>query len=255
MIANQAQHTPIDRVRVLQRKLYLSAKQDRGRRYGILFDKVIRPDVLEKAWQQVAENAGAPGVDEQTIESIRDSGVKVFLDELGQEIQKGTYWPRPVRRRWIPKGDGRKRPLGIPTVKDRVVQAAVKLVIEPIFEAQFQPFSHGFRPQRSPLHAVQEVRRYIVKGWHQVIEVDFKSYFDTIPHENLMKLVEQRVSDPRILKLIRAWLKAGVMEDEFISPTEMGSPQGALGEHLSGCTGPALGPVRFTRGGQTGPLL
>lgn len=228
MIAQAAQHTPDERVRVLQRKLYRSAKEQPKRKYGILYDKVYRLDVLHVAWWNVRRNDGAPGVDRQTIEDIEKGGVERFLLELQQELRTGSYWPKAVRRVWIPKPDGRQRPLGIPVVKDRVAQAAVKLVIDPLFEADFQPFSHGFRPKRSPLHAIQEIRRHVNGGHRKVVDADLKSYFDTIPHANLLKVVAERVSDPRILRLIRAWLKAGVMEEGRIQQTEVGSPQGGV---------------------------
>jgi RNA-directed DNA polymerase len=228
VIADMAQDTPQERVRVLQRKLYRSAKEAPKRRYGILFDKVCAWDTLWTAWQQVRGNQGAPGIDRQSIEDIEEYGETFFLGELQQELREGRYWPRPVRRVWIPKPDGRKRGLGIPVVKDRIVQAAVKLVIEPLFEADFQDFSYGFRPKRSAHGAIREIRRHAINGHWQVIDADLKSYFDTIPHDNLMKVVAQRVSDPRILRLIRAWLKAGVMEDGKWQAAETGSPQGGV---------------------------
>lgn len=228
MIADKAQDTPKERVRVLQRKLYRSAKESPKRRYGILFDKVCRWETLWTAWERVRENDGAPGIDRQSIEDIEAYGAMWFLRELQQELQEGRYWPKPVRRVWIPKPDGRQRPLGIPVIRDRIVQMATKLVIEPIFEADFQDFSYAYRPKRSTQDAIREVRRHVVSGHWQVIDADLKSYFDTIPHENLMKLVAQRVSDPAILRLIRAWLKAGVMEAGQWQAAVAGSPQGGV---------------------------
>ena len=228
MIAPKAQDTPIERVRVLQRKLWRSAKEDPQRRYGILFDKVYQWDTLQTAWWQVRGNKGAPGIDQQTIEDIEEYGVTRFLQELQQELKDDRYWPKPVRRVWIPKSDGRKRGLGIPVVKDRVVQASVKLIIEPLFEANFLDFSYGFRPKRNAHGAIREIRRHVVNGHWQIVDADLKSYFDTIPHDQLMQLVGRRVSDPAILRLIRAWLKAGVMERGQWQASRIGSPQGGV---------------------------
>lgn len=214
--------------RLLQRKLYCAAKADGNRRFGILFDKVHRMDILEVAWAKVRANRGAPGVDRQTFEDIETYGVAKFLAELQEELHSGKYRPRPVKRHMIPKSNGGERPLGIPTIKDRVAQMAVKLVIEPLFEADFQDFSYGFRPQRSAHHAITEVRKYVNFGCEHVIEVDLKSFFDSIPHDKLVELVSKRVSDPRVLKLIKSWLKVGVVSESGITRSVIGTPQGGV---------------------------
>lgn len=214
--------------RLLQRKLYCAAKADPKRRFGILFDKVHSMVILETAWKMIRANRGGSGVDRQNFEDIETFGVDKFLKELQVELQSGKYRPLPVRRVMIPKANGKLRPLGIPTIKDRVAQMCVKLVIEPLFEADFQEFSYGFRPQRSAHHAIKEVRKYINFGCEQVIEVDLKSFFDNIPQDKLMDLVARRVSDPRVLKIIKAWLTAGVVTEAGITRSVIGTPQGGV---------------------------
>lgn len=219
---------PMSWIRVFQRKLYRAAKQCAPRRFGILYDKVIRPDVLAEAWRRVAANAGSAGVDEQSIEQIKQQyGVERFLHELQVELQEERYDADAIRRVYISKGDGRWRPLGIPTVKDRVAQMAVKVVIEPLFEADFLECSYGFRPKRSNQQAVEEVHRAInTRKW--VVDIDLKSYFDTIPHGKLLDCVRQRISDRRVLHLIRCWLKAGIMEEGIVRRPDSGTPQGGV---------------------------
>ncbi len=228
MIAERAQHTPKKRVRELQRRLYSSAKADPERSFGILYDKVYSKKVLREAWKRVSRNGGSAGVDEKSIEWIWEYGVKKYLEELRNALVEEWYRPDKILRVYILKLDGRKRPLGIPTVTDRVVQAAVKMVIEPLFEADFLECSYGFRPKRSSHQAIAEIEKYLRNGYRWIVDVDLKSYFDTIPHEPLMKLVERRVRDPKVLRLIRRWLKAGVMEKGEIKYPEMGSPQGGV---------------------------
>jgi len=226
--APKAQCTPLEKVRVLQRKLYRAAKAQPQRTFGVLFDKVCSLEVLCVAWDQVRRNRGAAGVDGETIEAIEAKGTQQFLMELQEDLRKQRYRPAPVRRVFIPKPDGRQRPLGIPGVKDRVAQAAVKVVIEPLFEASFRKGSYGFRPKRSAKQAIYDIRKWVTYGYDKVIDLDLKTYFDTIDHSLLIKLVERRVRDPRVLRLIRQWLKAGVMCDGILEQTLVGSPQGAV---------------------------
>lgn len=215
------------KVQELQRKLYRAAKAQPKRTFGILYDKVCSEMVVRTAFEQVRRNRGAAGVDGITVESIEASGVERFLEELREELRQETYRPMPVRRVFIPKGDGKQRPLGIPRVKDRVAQAAVKLVIEPLFEASFRPNSFGFRPKRSAHQAIEAIRREVYRK-EDVIDLDLKSYFDTIDQQILMQLVRRRVSDPRVLRLIKLWLRAGVMDDGAWEDSDLGTPQGGV---------------------------
>lgn len=228
MTARRAQCTPEERVRVLQRKLYRAAKVRPKRTFGVLYDKVCREEVLWVAWQQVRRNRGTAGVDGETIEAIEAEGVERFLGEIREELCRERYRPRPVRRVFIPKPDGRRRALGIPRIRDRVVQAAVRLVIEPLFEASFRPGSYGFRPKRGTRQAIYDIRKWVTYGYDKVIDLDLKSYFDTLDHELLMKLVRGRVRDPRVLRLIRRWLRAGVMHEGSLEETLVGTPQGGV---------------------------
>ena len=221
-------NNPADKVRQLQRRLYVTAKRSRKRRFHALYDRICRGDVLAEAWERVKTNKGAAGVDGCTLSMIEQGGVGEFLVDLQQRLRMGRYWPQPVRRQYIPKPDGTKRPLGIPTVRDRVVQAAVKIVVEPFFEADFKDCSYGFRPKKNATQALEAIRLTGGRGHRYVVEIDIQKFFDSIDHDKLMLLVEQRISDRRVLKLLRQWLKAGVMEDGRIEGTDLGSPQGGV---------------------------
>jgi RNA-directed DNA polymerase len=199
----------------------------KGGRWYSLMDKVFALATLEAAWDQVAANDGAAGVDRQSIGRF-EAHAEEYLTELATALREGSYRPQPIRRVEIPKGDGRTRPLGIPTVKDRIVQTAVKFVLEPIFEATFRPNSYGFRPGRGCRDALREVAQLIVDGYTFVVDADFESYFDSIPHERLMQRVEEHISDGRILGLLRGWLKQDILRGlERWTPTG-GTPQGAV---------------------------
>lgn len=195
----------------------------------MLYDKVCREDVLRLAYAQVKANGGAAGVDHQTFEHIEGAiGLDRFLGELRERLLAKRYRPQPVRRVYIPKADGSKRPLGIPVIEDRVVQAAVKTVIEPLFEADFKDFSYGFRPRKSAHHALREIYKWINFGCVHVVDADLKSYFDTIPHDKLLLSVRSRVIDRSVVKLIGLWLTAGVMEDMQVRKETTGTPQGGV---------------------------
>jgi group II intron reverse transcriptase/maturase len=218
-----------DKVQVLQRTLYRAAKADPGRRFHALYDKVYRRDVLERAWVEVRRNAGAPGIDRQTIAMVEEYGVSRLLDELAAELKEETYRPLAARRVWIAKpGSAEQRPLSIPAIRDRIVQAATKLVLEPVFEADFLPCSFGFRPKRGAHDALQVLVDEAWRGRRWAVETDIASCFEAIPHDRLMSAVEERISDRHVLKLLRAMLSAGVMEDGQVRRGVAGTPQGGV---------------------------
>ena len=205
---------PPVKVGKLQTALHTKAKNSPDYRFYALYDKVYRRDVLEWAFVRCLRNGGVPGVDGQSFDDIEKLGRDQWLDELAEKLRNETYQPRPVRRVYIPKGNGKQRPLGIPCIRDRVVQTATMLVLEPIFEADLEPEQHAYRPEHSALDAVRQVERLLRTGHTEVVDADLSGYFDSIPHAELMKSVSRRISDGRILRLIKMWLEAPVEETD-----------------------------------------
>jgi len=220
-----------ERVSMLQEKLYQKAKQEREYKFYVLYDKMFIPYMLREAWKSVKSNDGSPGIDGMSIEKVEQYGVDLYLNELGEELRKQTYRPEAVKRVMIPKANGGERPLGIPTVRDRIAQTVCKMILEPIYEADFEDSSYGFRPNRSSKDAMTAIKGYLKEGKTEVYDADLSKYFDTIPHDKLQIALKQRIADPRILKLINKWLKVSVYEDgkyKSGKDNHNGTPQGGV---------------------------
>ena len=225
-----------DKVRDLQIKLYRKAKNEPEFRFYQLYDKVYREDVLLRAWTLAKANQGAPGVDGESFEDIETKGLREWLNGLRKELHERTYRPQPVRRVMIPKPGGGERPLGIPTIRDRVAQTAAKLILEPIFEAELEPNAYAYRPKKSAQDAIQAVDRLLHEGYTDIVDADLSKYFDTIPHSELLQCVARRVVDKHMLHLVKVWLKVPVEERDEKGKKRLtggrdndrGTPQGGV---------------------------
>lgn len=236
------------KIRTLQRKLYVKAKQEPALRFHQLYDKVWRGDILDHAYALCRGNGGAPGVDGVDFDAIEAAGLEEWLGRLAEELRAKTYRPDPVRRVLIPKPGGGERPLGIPTIRDRVVQTAAKLILEPIFEADFEDCAYGYRPKRSAQQAVAAVHKALCQGYTDVVDADLSKYFDTIPHSELMQSVARRVVDRQMLKLIKSWLKVPVEErDERGRKRLSGGKESRCGTPQGGVISPLLANIYMHR--------
>jgi RNA-directed DNA polymerase len=236
------------KIRTLQRKLYRKAKDEPEYRFYLLYDKIYREDILAHAYELAKANRGAPGVDGQTFEGIEAQGRERWLKELGNELRTRRYQPQPVRRVMIPKPGGGERPLGIPSIHDRVVQTAAKLVLEPIFEADLEPCVYGYRPKRSAQDAIRKVHKHLCEGYPDVVDADLSKYFDTIPHCQLMHSVARRIVDRDVLRLVKMWLKAPVEErDEKGNRRMTGGRGSSCGTPQGGVASPLLANLYMNR--------
>src|SRR5215510_4413967 len=237
-----------EKIRSLQKKLYLKAKAEPSFRFYLLYDKVWREDILEHAYAVACANGGAPGVDGVTFAAIEAAGIEEWLLGIGKALRERTYRPDPVRRVLIPKPGGGERPLGIPTIRDRVVQTAVKLVVEPIFEADLEPNAYGYRPARSAADAIKAVHELLCQGYTDVVDADLSKYFDTIPHAELMQCVARRIVDRNVLRLIKMWLIVPVEErDENGKRRLTGGKDRHCGTPQGGVASPMLANLYMNR--------
>jgi RNA-directed DNA polymerase len=237
-----------DKIRTLQRKLYRKAKEEPDYRFYLLYDKIYREDILYYAYELVKYNRGAAGVDGQTFAGIESQGLGKWLAEIREELRTKRYKPQPVRRVMIPKPGGGERPLGIPTIRDRVVQTAAKLVLEPIFEADLEPCAYGYRPKRSAQDAIRKVHELLCAGYTEVVDADLSKYFDTIPHRELMQSVARRIVDREVLRLLKAWLKAPVEERDAKGNRRMTGGKGSTrGTPQGGVVSPLLANLYMNR--------
>lgn len=227
----KSEMTDAERVSMFTGKLYQKAKQDGKYQFYVLYDKMFLPFMLREAWKQVKRQSGSPGIDGLSIQQIEKQGVDAYLSELAEDLRRQTYRPKAVKRVMIPKADGGERPLGIPTVRDRIAQTVCKMILDPIYEADFAESSYGFRPDRGARDAIKAIKGHLEDGKVEVLDADLSKYFDTIPHDKLIKTLQERIADPRLLKLIGKWLKAPVYEDGQFKggkKNKAGTPQGGV---------------------------